>query len=176
MRLELARALTQAFEQYRIAYGQIELFRKGLLRQAHEAVEIARKSYQFGEISLLELLDAQRVAFQTTREFYQAQVALATALEGTALAACVGAGLWGIEKNLKLKEPPLSGDAAKAAKMPRLPRNLMEATANLKRSKPARELFGEVFVDHFVRTREWEWRQFQDAVTDWELRRYFEII
>jgi outer membrane protein TolC len=25
-------------------------------------------------------LDAQRVAFQTTREFYQAQVALATAL------------------------------------------------------------------------------------------------
>ena len=93
-----------------------------------------------------------------------------------ALAACVGAGLWGIEKNLKLKEPPLSGDAAKAAKMPRLPRNLMEATANLKRSKPARELFGEVFVDHFVRTREWEWRQFQDAVTDWELKRYFEII
>jgi glutamine synthetase len=27
-----------------------------------------------------------------------------------------------------------------------------------------------------VRTREWEWRQFQDAVTDWELKRYFEII
>ena len=36
--------------------------------------------------------------------------------------------------------------------------------------------FGETFVDHFVRTREWEWRQFQDAVTDWELKRYFEII
>ena len=80
VRLELARALTQAFEQYRIAYGQIELFRKGLLRQAHEAVEIARKSYQFGEISLLEFLDAQRVAFQTTREFYQAQVDLAVSL------------------------------------------------------------------------------------------------
>jgi len=93
-----------------------------------------------------------------------------------ALAACVGAGLWGIEKNLKLKDAPLSGDAAKAAKIPRLPRNLMEATAILKRSAAARELFGEIFVDHFVRTREWEWRQFQDAVTDWELKRYFEII
>jgi cobalt-zinc-cadmium efflux system outer membrane protein len=80
VRLELTKTLTQTFEQYRIAHGQIELFRKGLLRQAEEAVDIARKSYQVGEISLLELLDAQRVAFQTTREFYQAQVALASAL------------------------------------------------------------------------------------------------
>jgi glutamine synthetase len=93
-----------------------------------------------------------------------------------ALAAIVGAGLWGIEKKLKLKDAPLTGDAAKAAKIPRLPRNLMHATENLKRSKAARELFGETFVDHFVRTREWEWRQFQDAVTDWETKRYFEII
>jgi glutamine synthetase len=93
-----------------------------------------------------------------------------------ALAAVVGAGLWGIEKKLKLKDAPLEGDAAKAAKIPRLPRNLMHATENLKRSKAARELFGETFVDHFVRTREWEWRQFQDAVTDWETKRYFEII
>ena len=31
-------------------------------------------------------------------------------------------------------------------------------------------------VDPFAATREWEWRQWQDAVTDWELRRYFEII
>jgi glutamine synthetase len=93
-----------------------------------------------------------------------------------ALAACVGAGLWGIEQKLKLKDAPLTGDAAKAAKIPRLPRNLAEATANLKRSKVAPELFGAAFVDHFVRTREWEWRQYQDAVTDWEMKRYFEII
>ena len=66
--------------------------------------------------------------------------------------------------------------SALVRKIPRLPRNLMHATENLKRSKPARELFGETFVDHFVRTREWEWRQFQDAVTDWETKRYFEII
>jgi glutamine synthetase len=93
-----------------------------------------------------------------------------------AVAACVGAGLYGIEKGLKLDTPPLEGDSAKAAKIARLPRNLMEATENMKRSKIARELFGEEFVDHYVKTREWEWRQFQDAVTDWELKRYFEII
>jgi glutamine synthetase len=42
--------------------------------------------------------------------------------------------------------------------------------------KVARELFGDVFVDHFVATREWEWRQFQAEVTNWEIQRYFEII
>src|SRR5262245_6123229 len=93
-----------------------------------------------------------------------------------AMAAVVGAGLWGIEKNMKLKDSPLSGDSAKATKIPRLPRNLADATANLKKSKAAHELFGDTFVDHFVKTREWEWRQFQDAVTDWEMKRYFEII
>jgi glutamine synthetase len=43
-------------------------------------------------------------------------------------------------------------------------------------SKIAQELFGGDFVDHFVRTREWEWRQFENEVTDWELKRYLEII
>ena len=57
-----------------------------------------------------------------------------------------------------------------------LPRNLWEATQNMKHSPLAKELFGEGFVDHFVRTREWEWRQFGQAVTDWEWKRYFEII
>lgn len=80
VRLDLTRGVTQAFEQYRIAKGQLELFRKGLLRQAEEAVEIARKSYQFGEANLLELLDAQRVAFQVSREYFQAQVDFATAV------------------------------------------------------------------------------------------------
>ena len=38
------------------------------------------------------------------------------------------------------------------------------------------QFLGDTFVDHFAATREWEWRQWQDAVTDWELKRYFEII
>jgi glutamine synthetase len=57
-----------------------------------------------------------------------------------------------------------------------LPRNLLEATERLDQSKLARELLGDAFVDHFVETRQWEWRQFGKAVTDWEVRRYLEII
>ena len=39
-----------------------------------------------------------------------------------------------------------------------------------------RELLGDAFVDHFAATREWEWRQYLDTVSDWERERYFEII
>lgn len=93
-----------------------------------------------------------------------------------AVAACVASGLYGIEKNLQLKHPPINGSAYLNKESERLPRTLESATQKLSDSKIAREIFGEVFVDHFVRTREWEWKQFRDSVTQWELQRYFEII
>ena len=43
-------------------------------------------------------------------------------------------------------------------------------------SEVARDWFGDDFVDHFAATRDWEWRQWLDGVTDWEMKRYFEII
>ncbi|HEY4287160.1 MAG TPA: glutamine synthetase family protein [Puia sp.] len=93
-----------------------------------------------------------------------------------AMAACLATGLYGVRNGLRLTTPATkgSGYADKAAGV--LPRNLWEATQSMKGSGLARELFGEVFVDHFTRTREWEWRQFAQVVTDWELKRYFEII
>jgi glutamine synthetase len=93
-----------------------------------------------------------------------------------AVAACLGAGLWGIERGLELDRDPIVGSAYADETLERLPRTLEQATALLASSDAAREIFGAGFVDHFVSTREWEWRQFGDAVTDWELRRYFEII
>ena len=60
--------------------------------------------------------------------------------------------------------------------LPILPRTLWEAAQRLKTSKAARDLFGDVFVDHFSATREWEEREFRRAITDWEMQRYFEII
>lgn len=92
-----------------------------------------------------------------------------------AIAATVAAGLYGIQKNLSLSDKPITGSAYNSNAL-RLPRNLSEATQNLSQSKIAREILGDTFVDHFVKTREWEWRQFQDSVTNWELQRYFEII
>jgi len=46
----------------------------------------------------------------------------------------------------------------------------------MKDSKVAKELFGDGFVEHFAQTRLWECKQFAKSVTDWELKRYFEII
>ena len=48
--------------------------------------------------------------------------------------------------------------------------------ALLKGSERAKALLGEEFVDHYVRTREWEVRQYERAVTNWELERYMELI
>jgi glutamine synthetase len=93
-----------------------------------------------------------------------------------ALAAAIASGLHGIEKNLKLKDKAVVGNAYRESPLPRLPRNLHDATEKLAASNVARTLFGEEFVDHFVRTRQWEWSRFQESVTNWELRRYFEII
>jgi len=93
-----------------------------------------------------------------------------------AVAACLGAGLWGIEQGLTLDTPATIGSGYGVDGVERLPRTLQAATERLAGSKAARDLFGDGFVDHYVSTREWEWRQFNDAVTDWELSRYFEII
>lgn len=93
-----------------------------------------------------------------------------------AIAASIAAGLYGVEKGLELKDKPVTGSAYTESQAERLPRNLYEATIRLQNSKLAHELLGSGFVDHFVKTRLWEWRQFQDSVTSWELGRYFEII
>ncbi|HSS27266.1 MAG TPA: glutamine synthetase family protein [Usitatibacter sp.] len=93
-----------------------------------------------------------------------------------ATAAVLAAGLDGIEKKKKLTTPPITGTNVGAEKIPRAPRTLIETTRIFRESKVARDWFGDDFVDHFAATREWEWRQWLDAVTDWELRRYFEII
>jgi hypothetical protein len=42
--------------------------------------------------------------------------------------------------------------------------------------KAARDVLGAAFVDHYVRTRDWEVREYQKSVSDWEVRRYFETV
>jgi glutamine synthetase len=91
-----------------------------------------------------------------------------------AMAASVASGLHGIEKELSL--PPVTSGNGYDAKAAPLPATLRAATRALAESKEARELLGEQFVDHYVATRDWECRQFEAAVTKWELERYFEII
>jgi glutamine synthetase len=94
-----------------------------------------------------------------------------------AIAAALGSGLWGIEHKIEPSEP-VAGNAYERTHPPELafPRTLSEAAERLIASQAARNLFGDVFVDHYAMTRQWEEREFRKAITDWELARYFEII
>ncbi len=91
------------------------------------------------------------------------------------MAASVAAGLHGVTTKARLPLP-VAGNAYAAGDAAPLPRNLGEAVGSLRKSKAAREWLGDEFVDHYCRTREWEWRKFERAVTDWELARYFEAV
>ena len=93
-----------------------------------------------------------------------------------AMAAVIAAGLHGVERGLELTAPPITGTNQGAEHIPRAPRTLIETTRAFRESAIARDWLGDTFVDHFAATREWEWRQWLDGVTAWELKRYFEII
>ena len=93
-----------------------------------------------------------------------------------AMAACLASGLYGIEKNMKLDVPMTQGNGYEDLKNGVLPGNLKDATEFMRSSEIADELFGQEFVGHFTKTRDWEWNEYCKHVTDWERKRYFEII
>jgi glutamine synthetase len=99
-------------------------------------------------------------------------------------AATLASGLYGIEHQLELPQR-LDGNAYDAATVARaleaghirqLARTLTAATDLLEQSELAREYFGEDFVEHFVATRRWEVSEYDKAVTNWDRRRYLELI
>jgi glutamine synthetase len=94
-----------------------------------------------------------------------------------AAAAAFGSGLWGIENQIEPGEP-VDGNAydKKFPQERKFPGTLNEAALRLEESKAARELFGDVFVEHYAATRKWESQEYQRHITDWELNRYLEII
>ena len=83
----------------------------------------------------------------------------------------------GIEQSLE-PEPMVTGNAyeQRFPKRLALPETLDQAALKFEGSKVAKSLFGEEFVKHYAATRKWEAREHRKYVSDWELRRYFEII
>ncbi|MCB1693113.1 MAG: glutamine synthetase [Pseudomonadales bacterium] len=97
------------------------------------------------------------------------------------LVACanLASGLLGIQGRLELGSPVVGNAYAIQDELPgewQLPGNLRDATRAFSASREAREVFGDTFVDHFVASREWEVREYERHVNDWQLRRYFEVI
>jgi len=96
------------------------------------------------------------------------------------MGAILALGWRGVEKKMEIELPPLGkgedvgGETDKGA---RLAKSLKEATARFtSKDSVAREVFGDEFVDHFGGTREHEIRLWDEAVTDWEVKRYIEMV
>lgn len=77
---ELEQAVTQYFQELQTTQRQLQIFERGLLFQAKEALDIAQFSFQNGVASLLDVIDAQRVYRQTLLEFAQSKAAYSLAL------------------------------------------------------------------------------------------------
>ncbi len=94
-------------------------------------------------------------------------------------AANIAAGLAGIRDEID-PGPALAGNAYEQQDdLPaalQLSGNLRDANRAFAESKVAREYLGDTFVDHYAASRDWEVREYERHVNDWQLKRYFEII
>ena len=92
-----------------------------------------------------------------------------------ALSGLVAAAMTGVAEPRPL-QPPLTGNAYAAGNLPQVPSTLAEALALWESSELAAEAFGKDVVTHYATMARVELEAYGRAVTDWELRRYFERI
>lgn len=79
-RNELARAIFQHYQDASTTAELIDVFDRGLLKQAQEALRLAQFSFQQGASSLLDVFDAQRVQRQIQMDYAQARYELSVSL------------------------------------------------------------------------------------------------
>jgi len=92
-----------------------------------------------------------------------------------AFAASLACGLYGIKNKI---EPPeiFEGDIYAAKGLPHVPRSLAEATEQFANSKFVKKTFGKKVVEHYTHHFNMEQNAYNQSVTDWERKRYFERI
>ncbi|MEM8923715.1 MAG: glutamine synthetase family protein [Actinomycetota bacterium] len=90
-------------------------------------------------------------------------------------AAALASGLHGIEQRI---EPPsaFEGDVYQASELPRVPHTLAQAVDGFRSSEMAIAAFGADVVEHYAHFFDVEVEAYNQSVTDWERRRYFERI
>ena len=92
-----------------------------------------------------------------------------------AFAGTIAGGMYGIRNGLELGEA-FTGNGYEADDIDRIPWNLPDAIALWERSDVARECFGDDVHHHILTMARAEWQAFNQTVTDWEKRRYWERI
>jgi len=88
------------------------------------------------------------------------------------LASQLATGLAGIAA---AKEPPPATDAPYEADAPLLPSSLSDALDALASGHILRDAFGDEFIDHYLTIKRAEVRRYEAAVTDWEMKEYFDL-
>lgn len=91
-------------------------------------------------------------------------------------AAMLASGLHGIEHKLEPAGPFVPANAYDLPNPPKLHRTLTDAVDAFSKSKVVRQLLGDSVVDHYAQIARWEQNEYNKYVTDWERRRYFELI
>ncbi len=89
--------------------------------------------------------------------------------------AALASGLYGIENKLTLGAAFDPANPKDNQAHP-LPKSLEAATKLFSQSDIAKALLGEAFVADYAAARDWEVRQYQKSVTDWQLARYLETV
>ena len=90
--------------------------------------------------------------------------------------AAGGSGIWQQAGSLALLDVVLSGNGYEAPHIPRIPWSIKDAIDLWENSTIARECFGDAVHHHILTMAKGEWAAFNQTVTDWELRRYWERV
>lgn len=94
-----------------------------------------------------------------------------------AIAACLGAGLYGIEHNFDPGTPVANDGRDESPEgIDALPSNLKDAAQRLHASDTARIIFGNEFIDYFYKSRMAEIDSFRPHVSAFERARYLEVM
>ena len=69
LKMEIATEIKAKVSRLRLSEQIIQLFHKGLLKQAEESLKISETSYKQGEISLIDYLDSQRTYYSILKDY-----------------------------------------------------------------------------------------------------------
>jgi glutamine synthetase len=92
-----------------------------------------------------------------------------------AMSAALASGLQGVRQRIEPPEP-VQSDNYHAQGIPRVPATLRDATTTFQDSEFVREMLGTEVTNHYLHFYRTEQHAFDNAVTDWERKRYFERI
>ena len=93
IRLQISAEVVQAYNQYMTALRQVEQFNTGLLEEAETIFQKKKYSYERGETSILEVLNAQRTHNEVQVSYNETLFGCAAALVELERAC----GIWDIE-------------------------------------------------------------------------------